>query len=305
MKRSHAIALVCIGFAANLACKTEPPPPSAVSAPALVPARAFRPAPFTLPLPPPGPGDWLAEHPERGQTFEEFLASDRLLPNRTRRVIYLQPIGVFSGPRTVDLERLRTLAAAFFQLPVVVREPIGVGEFTMREHPDVGRQLNSSDVLRALKSHLPPDAYCMLGVTMEDLYPSDVWNFVFGQASLSERVGVFSFARYSPTTSEDLTPAQRRTMTQRAFKVLTHETGHMFGIKHCTAYRCGMNGSNGLAETDRAPLAFCPVCLQKLQSSIGFDVAERDAKIAAVLADDGLDDDAQWYLDRRAWILGE
>jgi archaemetzincin len=33
---------------------------------------------------------------------------------------------------------------------------------------------------------------------MEDLYPDPAWNFVFGQASLRERVEVFSFARYDP-----------------------------------------------------------------------------------------------------------
>jgi archaemetzincin len=33
---------------------------------------------------------------------------------------------------------------------------------------------------------------------MEDLYPEPSWNFVFGQASLNERVGVYSFARYGP-----------------------------------------------------------------------------------------------------------
>jgi len=31
---------------------------------------------------------------------------------------------------------------------------------------------------------------------MTDLYPRDSWNFVFGLASLRERIGVFSFARY-------------------------------------------------------------------------------------------------------------
>mgnify|MGYP000107882883 CR=1 FL=1 len=35
-------------------------------------------------------------------------------------------------------------------------------------------------------------------VTMTDLYPSEDWNFVFGQASLRNRVGAYSFARYDP-----------------------------------------------------------------------------------------------------------
>ena len=45
---------------------------------------------------------------------------------------------------------------------------------------------------------VPKDAYCMLSVTMEDLYPRESWNFVFGLANFSSRTGVFSFVRYDP-----------------------------------------------------------------------------------------------------------
>ena len=35
----------------------------------------------------------------------------------------------------------------------------------------------------------------MLAITAFDLWPGPGWNFVFGQASLTERVGVWSMAR--------------------------------------------------------------------------------------------------------------
>jgi archaemetzincin len=38
----------------------------------------------------------------------------------------------------------------------------------------------------------------------------------------------------------------------------------MFGFDHCTAYACGMNGSNSAEEMDRSPLAFCPECSAKI-----------------------------------------
>src|SRR5207237_748191 len=50
----------------------------------------------------------------------------------------------------------------------------------------------------------------------------------------------------------------------RVLKIASHETGHMFGMEHCTAHACNMNGSNSLPETDRAPRAPCPVCLAKI-----------------------------------------
>lgn len=53
-------------------------------------------------------------------------------------------------------------------------------------------------MLNFLKARVTADAFCVLAVSMEDLYPEPSWNFVFGQASLRERVGAYSFARYDP-----------------------------------------------------------------------------------------------------------
>uniref|UniRef100_A0A8D0H115 Uncharacterized protein n=1 Tax=Sphenodon punctatus TaxID=8508 RepID=A0A8D0H115_SPHPU len=36
-----------------------------------------------------------------------------------------------------------------------------------------------------------------------------------------------------------------------------------------------MQGSNHLEESDRRPLDLCPICLRKLQASIGFNIEER------------------------------
>eukprot|EP00486_Rosalina_sp_Unknown_P006106 CAMPEP_0201569730 /NCGR_PEP_ID=MMETSP0190_2-20130828/11575_1 /ASSEMBLY_ACC=CAM_ASM_000263 /TAXON_ID=37353 /ORGANISM="Rosalina sp." /LENGTH=279 /DNA_ID=CAMNT_0047992391 /DNA_START=685 /DNA_END=1524 /DNA_ORIENTATION=- len=37
-----------------------------------------------------------------------------------------------------------------------------------------------------------------MGISIIDLYPDESWNFVFGEASIQQSVGVFSFARYLP-----------------------------------------------------------------------------------------------------------
>ena len=287
------------------ACESTPAPPVATPTTSAGELRAFQPGPFTHALPKPESGDWLAMQREEGQTFEQFTEAERQVPNVERRVIYLQPIGEFEPGRAVELERLREFTVAFFELPVVINPPISSDQFESRDHPDFGRQLRSGDVLERLIPMLPANAFCMLGVTMEDLYPEDDWNFVFGMAALVERTGVFSFARYSPGKDTEPSESQTKLMTLRAFKILAHEIGHMFGIKHCTAYLCGMNGSNSLTETDRAPLGYCPVCLRKLQSSVGFDVVERDERLAAVLSSAGLDANAQWHLNRRDWILAK
>ena len=76
----------------------------------------------------------------------------------------------------------------------------------------------------------------------------------------------------------------------------------MFGIEHCTWYRCLMNGSNHLVESDARPLHLCPVDLRKLQWSIGFDVAERYRRLLEVETRAGFSDETAW-LERRLGFI--
>jgi archaemetzincin len=150
---------------------------------------------------------------------------------------------------------------------------------------------------------MPEGAVCFFAVTMADLYPDDEWNFVFGEASLRGRVGVWSFARYFPEfTGAERTPATGALALRRACQVVVHEVGHAFGMEHCLAYACTMNGSNSLPESDRQPLHLCPVCLAKLQWNRGFDVLARYEKLAAFHKEHGLAAEHAWTIARLARI---
>ena len=60
------------------------------------------PEPFAKLLPlhkrlgPPAPGEWLAVQQEPGQTYEEYVRGKPVRPDKTRRVIYVQPLGTLS-----------------------------------------------------------------------------------------------------------------------------------------------------------------------------------------------------------------
>ena len=261
------------------------------------------------PIPKPGPHDWLAVHPESAQTFHEFKASRPNRPTELRRIVYLQPLGEFVADRSPSIETLREFASGFFAMEVKVLPVISLdaSKFTTRHNPNTGNlQILTSDVLNFLKARVPADAFCMLAITMEDLYPEPSWNFVFGQASLSERVGVYSFARYdSAFYGDPRAPGYETLLLRRSCKVLAHETGHMFGLTHCTFFNCLMNGSNHLAESDRRPLHLCPVCLRKLQWSIGFDVLERYRALERVTRADGFTDGADWLASRIKILRGK
>uniref|UniRef100_A0A8C2SFD3 Archaemetzincin-2 n=1 Tax=Capra hircus TaxID=9925 RepID=A0A8C2SFD3_CAPHI len=210
---------------------------------------AFRPGsdlfgPITLH----SPSDWIISHPEAPQDFEEFFSDlHRKSPSSGKQTIYIQCIG---------------------------------------------------QILTFLKKKKPEDAFCVVGITMIDLYPRDSWNFVFGQASLTEGVGIFSFARYGADfhsshfkgqvkqlerkSSSDYSvfddydlPEATSVLLLRSCKTLTHEIGHIFGLRHCQWLACLMQGSNHLEEADRRPLDLCPICLRKLQSAVGFRLRDR------------------------------
>ena len=255
----------------------------------------------------PKDGDWLAEHKEDGQTFAKFVNANPIRPDSDRNKLYLQPLGRFRDGRSPAQDLLKAYAESFFAMEVIRRPALAIEntKFTHRKNPYSGnRQILTRDILILLKKNLPSDAFCMLAITMEDLYPDPSWNFVFGQASMRERVGVFSFARYDPSFyRQNGTNGYQKLLLHRSCKVLAHETGHMFNLAHCIFFRCVMNGSNHLQESDTRPQFLCPVCLRKLQFSIGFDFLERYRKLLLFYQAVGFEDEAGWVSGRLKWIL--
>ena len=269
--------------------------------------RAFEPGDDFKPVPVPGPYDWLTLHPEAGQTYNEYIHSRIIKPDKARSKIYFQPIGTFQEGQSPSLVTLKEFASAFFSLDVGILPALSLKDYdiTTRINTFTGkRQVLTRDILYLLKKNIPSDAYCVLAITMEDLYPDPTWNFVFGQASLRERVGVFSFARYDPAFyGEARTEEYYRLLLHRSCKVLAHETGHMFGLHHCVYYHCLMNGSNHLKESDARPMHLCPVCLRKLHYNIGYDIANRYRELARFYEASGFKNETSWINNRLKKIL--
>jgi archaemetzincin len=237
------------------------------------------------PLERPRVGDWLDEHPERGQTFEEFAEARYLRPDGKRRFLYIMPLEYPGTSDDPDLETLRELARAFFGVPVKLTRPVPAASMKVTSRMRNGnRQLLAPDILDELGRRIPGDGFLMIALTGEDLYPADDWNFVFGQATLRKRVAVYSTARYQPRFygAPEGMPNIRETILARTLKVMSHEIGHMFGLEHCVYYRCIMNGSNSILETDRSPHHLCPVCLRKLARAARFDLVDRYEKLGLI-----------------------
>ena len=259
-------------------------------------AEAFPPRPKTQ------PGDWLAVHPETGQTFKEFRGSKRRPVTEERRTVYVAALDDTSRmgvPQPVLVDHL----AAYFGVPASLAHTDPQPAFTTRRD---GAQTLTTDVLAWLPEQVPSDAYALLAVTTRDLYAGDTWNFVFGEAAPRSRVGVFSFARMDPAfPARAAGPAgrdakARALVLRRCLKVVTHEVGHLFGLEHCTAGLCLMNGANGVSEMDRTPLHLCPECVRKIAYACDLDVVERYRRLQPVYTAAGLEAEADFVAKRIA-----
>lgn len=231
-------------------------------------------------------------HPEAPQSVGNFWVKEPNRPGEAgRTTLYIQPMGEIPAA-----DALRDFAADYFTLPVVILPTLALDGLEVRRRDNDGReQWLAPEMLAQLERRLPEDAYAMIGLTMVDLYPGEDFNFVFGYASTRNRTGVFSLARYGGAPKE---------ATARTFKILAHETGHMFGMGHCVHHACIMNGVNHRDELDRSPMSLCPVCLRKLHKQTGFDPAARYESLLGHYQRAGFDD-AEAFIAKRLARIAE
>jgi len=288
-------------------------------------AKGFRPLPAWAESQAPDgrrPASVPAEFP---QSLELYRAAVRVRPAHELRTIALQPLGDFSSEQMRVLELLREYAAIFFQLPARLEKPVPLGPArtdnqtpNSREplpasvptglyrnlplghrHGAYDKQYNGDRVMTELLApRLPAGVLLYFGVTQADLYCGDL-NYVFGVASLDKRVGVYSLARYYPEFwGLPRSEGDELRGLRRACKVLNHEAGHMFGLRHCVFYGCSMNYSNTLQDLDGTPMHYCPVCHRKLMWNISFDPLKRYAELRGFYQRNGLTAEAAWLTER-------
>ena len=255
--------------------------------------------PFFTPMGKPQPGDWLASHPEAGQTFNEYVNSKPNIPTADRRTIYILPLGKFNSTQQKIITEPREYMQAFFGLPIKtlpqqsLPKKITANDERMKGYP-ARRQIRTGFIMdKILKPAIPNDAAALIAFTNEDLFPDESMNYVFGQASLDDRVGVWSLARLGEKTDQT-------TFLKRTLKIAVHETAHMFGFKHCTKYECVMSGTNSIDETDRRPIDACPECMAKIYWMTNTKAEDRYEKLAAFCRKYGLAKEAEEFKRKAA-----
>jgi len=214
------------------------------------------------------------EHPEPGQTFDEYLNYNPVRTTATKNIIYLLPIGSFNDIQQRVIQDDADYLSTFFNLSVRVLPTASdtvISKSARRIHYGV-EQFLTPFILDYLEERIPDDGIVIMAITVNDLYPGDDWNFVFGQARIKDRVGVSSIHRLS---EETLTQQNYARCLERLIRTSSHEIGHMFSCLHCTNAVCVMNGSNSLQESDQRPNRLCWECLHKLDWNLKFNLAKR------------------------------
>jgi predicted Zn-dependent protease len=255
-------------------------------------------------IPTPDIGDWLMEHKEYGQTFDEYIRGGIIPVQANMDTIYLAPLscGEKGSLDSGFVNSLLIMCEAFFYgMKVKILEKridLMKYEIDIRQYEEGKLQINANQILKYLYKEIPSDGFCLIAFTDKDLYnENDIIkprnyisksekiqinsnnNFCYGLSSLKNRVGVFSFARYDPLFYTNIilqdNPKQQEKLIKyffillkRACKVIIKETCHMFGLKNCIFFSCNLNGFNSMEEFDKRPLEICPVCLRKLYTNI-------------------------------------
>lgn len=230
-----------------------------------------------------------------GQGFEQYRRSFNKSDYTT---LYVQPIGALDARSESLVKETAELLAVFYSAPAKVLDPISddLMPASARRNHGGAVQFNATFVLdQVLTPRRPKDALAVLAITATDLYPDEKWNFVFGLASLSERIGVWSLSRYGDPESEEF--------RRRLFKVATHETGHMFGIEHCIAYDCLMNSSQSRLALDLSPMWCCPECVQKVAFARGLDLPGYLSELAAFAKSHNLPKEVEYWSKSRDVVV--
>ena len=255
--------------------------------------------PFFKVMGKPGNSDWLASHNEPGQTFEEYLDAEPTKPTKERQKIYVLPLGTFNAKQQKIIQITADYLDIFYDLPVEQmpsRSLTAAWPHFRQNKLTKTRQVKTGFILKdILTPMLPKDAAALIAFTVDDLYPDEAMNYVFGQASLENRVGVWSLARLDDNTHE-------MGFLRRTIKIAAHETGHMFSMRHCTKYECLMSGTNHLKETDSRPIDACPECTAKICWLTDIDQKERYTKLAAFCRKNGLNKEADEFTRKSAAV---
>ena len=192
------------------------------------------------------------------ETFNEYESTTMTL-KASEKCLGLMIIGDVS-PDIVKLDEIKNLLEKFYCISIRILPPLSLekkgnkGSIEMK-HPMKMRKksINVLSIINLLNSYTPADVYSTISIINHAIYdPADPDDIIAGRACGRDGCVIGQ--------DEDI---------RQFYSTIIHECGHIFGLDHCSAWKCLMNG--GMSTF----IQLCPMDLRKLQYMIGFDVEER------------------------------
>lgn len=231
--------------------------------------------PLAVKLGPPEPGEWLPEHPESGQSFAQYVASEPQRRTREQHKIYVCMVGEFSESQQRILTTTREFLGVYYDAPVIVRREIGADKkLDMKRLEATGKWqfIMANRLLDQLSRELPDDALAYIAFVADDAWPAthaqQDCRYLFGRIRPQNRVAAWSLAQFGDPSESDEKYQQVLRLT---LMTAVHETGHILSLPHCVEFVCCLNGVNHLREAEQKPLVFCPTCYRKLCWNLQID----------------------------------
>lgn len=127
-----------------------------------------------------------------------------------------------------------------------------------------GLQYRSTEMINYFSENLPSEIEKLLFLTTDNLY-SPVFASYFGEAQFNGRVGIVSTYLLQEDLGNDY--SSNVILLSRFGKVAIHESGHLFGLKHCEDINCVMKLSGRTVDLDMKSPGFCASCTEVLINS--------------------------------------
>ena len=152
------------------------------------------------------------------------------------------------------LEKIAEAVRQELRYPVNFKEThIDLSEF----FDPARRQYEGNKLLNAVGRISYPGSVKNIGLFSVDLF-IPILTHIFGQAELNGLTGIASSyrlhnERYGMAADEKL-------LLERFTKEVIHETGHTFGLIHCSIPACVMRSSTYVEDIDQKDMSLCPGC---------------------------------------------
>ncbi len=182
---------------------------------------------------------------------------------RTAHTVALEKISLvpINGVGTDFCERLAPCLEERFFHKFAVEKPLTLSPTQANA---IRRQFFLTTVFNRLLAAYPGRNGLLLGIMGSDIYKTS-HNFIFGDASETDRVAVVSTYRLSPAFYGE--PEDDRRLFDRTLKECVHALGHAFGLRHCYSARCAMYYSHSIYDTDAKLTYFCEACDKRVRAN--------------------------------------